>query len=87
MLYVGRMQHFLRKCCINFLAMLNWIIKLFKHETVSDSEPVVQVNPSDVQEPCVRIIVGKKSMLLSGTQARRLWGKLGANLEKMTPDE
>jgi hypothetical protein len=68
--------------------MWNWIKSLFGHHAVyHQAEPVVEVNPSDVQEPCVRIVVGKKSMLLSGTQARRLWGKLGANLEKMTPDE
>lgn len=68
--------------------MWNWIKSLFGHRTVyHQAEPAVEVIPSYMQEPCVRIIVGKKSILLSGAQARRLWGKLGANLEKITPDE
>jgi hypothetical protein len=70
-----------------FFVMLNWFIKLFKRSPLNNFEPVVEVISSQVQEPCVRIAVGKKSMLLSSAQARRLWGKLGAALEKMTPDD
>jgi hypothetical protein len=64
--------------------MLRLFKSLFKREKIyHKSEPLVEINPSDVQEPCVRITVGRKSILLSG----RLWGKLGSNLEKITPDK
>ena len=68
--------------------MLRLFKSLFKREKIyHQAEPRVEINPTDVQEPCVRITIGKKSMLLSGGQARRLWGKLGSNLEQITPDK
>jgi hypothetical protein len=67
--------------------MFTWFKNLFKCEKLQPEElvdiEVILYNSA----PIVRISVGEESLLLTSAQARKLWGKLGANLEKMTPDK
>lgn len=49
-------------------------------------EPTVEVCDCHTQNPVVTIVVGHKRVSMSTTQARSLWGKLGQNLERVTPD-
>ncbi len=67
--------------------MLSWFKKLFTCEKLLPGASVEIEVISDQAAPIVRITVGDQSLLLTSAQARKLWGKLGANLEKMTPDK
>lgn len=49
-------------------------------------EPIIEICDCGVENPVVTIIAGNKRLSLSTSQARSLWGKLGQNLEKLTPD-
>jgi hypothetical protein len=51
-----------------------------------DVQPNVIIQNESAENPVVEIVAGNKRLLLSTSQARSLWGKLGHNIEKMTPD-
>ena len=67
--------------------MFSWFKKLFKCEKLNPNASVEIEVVTNQAAPVVRISVGDETLLLTSTQARKLWGKLGANLEKMTPDK
>lgn len=50
------------------------------------AEPRVEISSEPVENPVVTIVVGDKRLSLSTAQARKLWGVLGQNLERLTPD-
>jgi len=50
------------------------------------AEVVVIVPHPTSHNPVVTIAAGNKRMSLTTSQARELWGKLGQNLERLTPD-
>lgn len=49
-------------------------------------DPIIEIPSKSAQNPVVTIIVGGKRLKMSTAQARTLWGKLGKNLELLTPD-
>jgi hypothetical protein len=51
-----------------------------------NAEPYIEIGDEAVQNPVVTIVVGNKRLSLSTSQARAIWGKLGQNLERLTPD-
>jgi hypothetical protein len=67
--------------------MFAWFKNLLKCEVLQPEELVeIEIVPYCCSS-VVRISVADESLLLTTAQARKLWGKLGTNLEKMTPDK
>lgn len=67
------------------MSFIYFLKNIFNRRTYQ-VEPIVEVCDCHTQNPVVTIIVGRKRISMSTTQARSLWGKLGQNLERVTPD-
>jgi len=66
--------------------MWTWLQSIFSKNDYS-AQPEIIIGDCCIEEPSVTIVVGKKRLHVSGQQARSIWGKLGKNLEMLTPNK
>lgn len=67
------------------MSLIHFFKNIFSRNNYQ-AEPTVEVCDCHIQNPVVTIVVGSKRVSMTTSQARSLWGKLGQNLERVTPD-
>jgi len=67
------------------MSLVHFLKNIFSRNNYQ-AEPTVEVCDYHIQNPVVTIVVGNKRVSMTTSQARSLWGKLGQNLERVTPD-